>query len=51
MALTGLFKTSKIEREDADGNVWEEWIQYPEHDNEEDNLAELIAACNRLTGD
>lgn len=51
MALTGSFKTSKIEREDAEGNVWEEWIHYPEHDNEEDNLTELIAATNRVNGD
>ena len=51
MALTGLFKSSKVEREDADGNVWEEWIQYPEYDNEEDNLTELQAALTRLNGD
>jgi len=51
MALTGLFKSSKVEREDADGNVWEEWIQYPEHDNEDDNLTELLAAIERLKGD
>lgn len=51
MALTGLFKSSKVEKEDADGNVWEEWIQYPEHDNEDDNLTELLAAIERLTGD
>ena len=51
MALTGLFKSSKVEREDADGNVWEEWIQYPEHDNEEDNLTELQTALTRLNGD
>ena len=51
MALTGLFRSSKVEREDADGNVWEEWIQYPEHDNEEDSLTELQAALTRLNGD
>lgn len=51
MALTGLFKSSKVEREDADGNVWEEWVQYPEHDNEDDNLTELLAAIGRLKGD
>jgi len=51
MALTGLFKSSKVEREDADGNVWEEWIQYPEHDNEDDNLTELLAAIEGLKGD
>lgn len=48
MALTGQFRTVKFQRTDNDDNTFDEWQQYPEHDNDEDNHQELLTLMRRL---
>ena len=48
MALTGHFRTVKLQRSDNEDNTFEVWQQYPEHDNDTDNHQELLTLLRRL---